>query len=41
MNGLPLLADVKKDAPIMIEQLDSPYAYDEELKQVIYQRGVS
>ena len=41
MNGLPLLADVKKDAPIMIEQLDSPYAYDEELKQAIYQRGVS
>jgi N-acetylneuraminate synthase len=40
MNGLPLLADVKKDAPLMIEQLDSPYAYDEELKQAIYQRGI-
>jgi N-acetylneuraminate synthase len=40
MNGLPLLADVKKDEPIMIDQLDSPYAYDEELKQAIYQRGL-
>ncbi len=40
MNGLPLLADVKKDAPVMIDQLDSPYAYDQELKQAIYQRGL-
>jgi N-acetylneuraminate synthase len=40
MNGLPLLTDVKKDAPLMIDQLDSPYAYDEELKQAIYQRGI-
>jgi len=40
MRGQTLLADVKKDAAIKIDQLDSPYAYDEELKESIYQRGV-
>ncbi|SRR5579862_493132 len=40
MRGQALLTDVKKDAPIKIEELDSPYAYDEELRESIYQRGL-
>lgn len=40
MCGQALLADVQKDSPLMIEQIDSPYAYDPELKQGIYNRGI-
>jgi sialic acid synthase SpsE len=40
MLGQTLLADVGKDMPIKIEQIDSPYAYDEELKETIYSRGL-
>jgi N-acetylneuraminate synthase len=40
MNGQTLLADVAQDAPITIEQVDSPYAYDDELKEAIYARGL-
>lgn len=40
MRGQLLLADVKKDQAVMVEQIDSPYAYDEELKQAIYERGL-
>lgn len=40
MNGQTLLADVAKDSPITIEQVDSPYAYDDELKEGIYARGI-
>jgi sialic acid synthase SpsE len=40
MNGQTLLADVKKDEPVKIDQIDSPYAYDEELKEGIYARGI-
>lgn len=40
MNGQTLLADIPKDAPVKIEQIDSPYAYDEELKESIYARGI-
>ena len=35
-----LLKDIKKDQPIMIDNLDSPYTYDNELKQLIYSRGL-
>lgn len=40
MNGQVLLADIAKDKPLMIDQVDSPYAYDDELKQAIYARGI-
>lgn len=40
MLGQTLLADVGKDAPIKIDQIDSPYAYDDELKESIYSRGL-
>lgn len=40
MSGEVLLKDVKKDAPIKIDEIDSPYAYNNELKEKIYQRGI-
>lgn len=40
MAGQTLLADVVKDKPIKIDQVDSPYAYDDELKENIYARGI-
>ncbi len=40
MTGQVLLANVEKDKPVMIDQIDSPYAYDEELKGAIYARGI-
>lgn len=40
MFGQVLLADVAKGTPIKIDQIDSPYAYDEELKEFIYARGL-
>lgn len=40
MWGQALLADVKKDQPLTIDQIDSPYAYDAELKESISGRGV-
>ena len=40
MNGQTFRADIAKDAPVTIEQIDSPYAYDEEMKQSIYARGI-
>ena len=40
MRGEVLLSPVQKDKPILIEMIDSPYAYNEELKQIIYNRGL-
>jgi len=40
MSGEILLREVKKDEPIMIDMIDSPYSYNEELKQQIYDRGI-
>lgn len=40
MAGQAILADIGPDQPLMIEQIDSPYAYDEELKESIYARGI-
>ncbi|MDD5466183.1 MAG: N-acetylneuraminate synthase family protein [Anaerolineales bacterium] len=40
MRGEVLLKTVAKDQPIMIEMIDSPYAYNEELRSIIYNRGI-
>jgi hypothetical protein len=41
MDGETLLHNIKKDAPIFIDDIDSPYAYNETLKATIYARGVT
>jgi N-acetylneuraminate synthase len=38
--GHKMLADCKKDAPLKIDLLDTPYAKNPELKKVIYDRGL-
>ncbi|MDR1695390.1 MAG: N-acetylneuraminate synthase family protein [Endomicrobium sp.] len=40
MNGEVLLKPVKKDAPIKIDDIDSPYAYNESLRKKICERGL-
>jgi N-acetylneuraminate synthase len=40
MRGERLLVDVSKDRPLMIDQVDTPYAHNEELKQMILERGI-
>jgi sialic acid synthase SpsE len=40
MHGESLLADVKAHQPIMIDAIDSPYAGNDSLKSLIYQRGL-
>ncbi len=40
MSGEMLLAPVAKDQPILIDAIDSPYAYNDRLKQLIYNRGL-
>lgn len=41
MDGEKLIKPVKKDQPIFVEMIDSPYAYNEELKNSIYERGIN
>lgn len=41
MAGEILINTIKKNQPIFIDDIDSPYAYDEELKSYIYERGIS
>lgn len=40
MAGEVLIKSIKKDEPIFIDMIDSPYAYNEDLKKNIYQRGI-
>jgi sialic acid synthase SpsE len=40
MSGETLQAGVAKDEPIMIDAIDSAYAYHDELKKLIYERGI-
>jgi N-acetylneuraminate synthase len=41
MSGEMLLAPTAKDQPITIDTIDSPYAYNDRLKQLIYKRGLN
>jgi len=40
MNGEIMLHPLRKDQPIMIDDIDSPYAHNDELKKLIYNRGL-
>jgi N-acetylneuraminate synthase len=40
MRGEVLLRPVKKDAPLYIDDIDSPYVHSDELKKAIYDRGL-
>lgn len=40
MNGEKLLKTIKKDQPLKIDDIDGPYSQVEELKKVIYKRGL-
>jgi N-acetylneuraminate synthase len=40
MRGEVLLRPVKKDAPLIIDDIDSPYSYSDDLKKTIYARGL-
>jgi hypothetical protein len=40
MRGEILLKPIKKDEPIMIDVIDSPYATIPSLREIIYNRGL-
>jgi N-acetylneuraminate synthase len=40
MNGEVLTSDLDKNQPIHIDDIDSPYAKDETLQKLIYDRGI-
>ena len=40
MSGETLQTPIKKDAALMIDAIDSAYAYHPELKKLIYDRGI-
>ncbi len=41
MRGEVLLRPISKDEPILIDEVDSPYAYNPSLKKLIYNRGLA
>jgi len=41
MSGEVLIRPVKADAPVMIDDIDSAYAHDESLNQIIHARGIA
>lgn len=40
MNGEVILRPIAKNQPVMIDMIDSAYAYNEDLKKIIYNRGI-
>ena len=40
MSGEVLLKSCAKDQPFMIDMIDSPYTYNDELKKLIFERGI-
>ncbi|MEW5904767.1 MAG: N-acetylneuraminate synthase family protein [Pseudomonadota bacterium] len=40
MNGEVAQSDIPADHPVMIEMIDSPYAENDQLKSIIYSRGI-
>lgn len=40
MSGERVIRDIKKGEAIMIDDIDTPYATNDELKQLIYNRGI-
>ena len=40
MNGEVLLQDIKKDSPITIDMIDTPYAQNSPIKNLILNRGL-
>ena len=40
MTGEILLRSVKKDEPIFIDMIEGPYNYNDELKKIIFSRGL-
>jgi N-acetylneuraminate synthase len=41
MRGEVLLHPIRKDSPIMIDNIDSPYASIPSLRDLIYRRGLA
>jgi N-acetylneuraminate synthase len=40
MNGEKLMSDIDKDSPVNIDDIDSPYAKNKSLEDLIYERGL-